>query len=253
MSIASTVIVPARVIPRVREGLYSRAAEVSELIDRASMQGDREEDPSVFVEARRRLDATWRLLDAIGWRNTDDEGDVEVDVAHARMLLAAVGVMLPLLAGWLSDLPDRQERAVEQREYNECLAFQAQLQRVTDEVSVIVPADVAVLLRGALYAQFGRAFEDAPDGMPGVETRAGWAGVLERVDGVRAALEVLGWDAPAQQPPVEVVLDRAMVQALEADLDTWRDLASTRSEPERDRAQARAKVAAIERLLGRRS
>jgi hypothetical protein len=253
MGITSTVIVPARVIPRVREGLYSRAAEVSELIDRASMQGDREENPSMFAESRWRLDAIWRLLDAIGWRNTEDEGDVEVDVAHARVLLTAVGLMLPLLAGWLSDSPDRPGRAASQQEYDECLAFEAQLQRVIEGASVIVSGDVVLMLREALYAQLGRAFEDAPDAAPEVQTRAGWAGVLARVDGVRAALDLLGWDAPAKQPPVEVALDRAMVQALEAELDTWGDLASTHSEPEHDRAEACARVAAIERVLERRS
>jgi hypothetical protein len=56
MSITSTLIVPARVIPRVRESLYVYVRDVSELIDRASMQADREEDPSAFAEARRHLD-----------------------------------------------------------------------------------------------------------------------------------------------------------------------------------------------------
>ncbi len=76
-----------------------------------------------------------------------------------------------------------------------------------------VPAAVVVLLRGALYTELARACEDAPDGMPEAYTRAGWTDVLACIDGACKALDVIGWDAPAQD--VEVELGRAMIDALE--------------------------------------
>jgi hypothetical protein len=63
-----------------------------------------------------------------------------------------------------------------------------------------IPADIAGLLRQALYGQLHGAFEDAPCGLPEEHSRSGWADVLGRIDGVRAALDVIGWDAPARPP-----------------------------------------------------
>jgi hypothetical protein len=113
-----------------------------------------------------------------------------------------------------------------------------------------VPADVVVLLRGALYTDLARAFEDAPCGMPEAHTRAGWTDVLARIDGARNALDVLGWDAPTRQQDAEVELDRAMIDALEADMDSWEwlaDAVTTESAPGRRRAAAKA--TAIKRFL----
>jgi hypothetical protein len=41
-------------------------------------------------------------------------------------------------------------------------------------IATTMPADVAVLLRGALYAELRRACEDAPGAMPESNTRTGW-------------------------------------------------------------------------------
>jgi len=248
---ATTVTVPARVIACVRAGVYARVQGVCELIEGASMQLSRDGDPSGFLEARRRLDATWRLLDAIGWRNSDDHGDVEVDVGHAAELAAAVA--LALGAGWLSDMPDGPRRAARRREYDECRAFAVDLQRIVEWASVIVPGDVVVLLRKALYTQLAFTFEDAPVVMPEAQTRAGWAGVLACAEETRAALDVIGWERPAHRQPTCVTLDRAMVQALAFSLESWAYLAGDASEPQAHRAHARAKATLIERFLERRS
>jgi hypothetical protein len=113
-----------------------------------------------------------------------------------------------------------------------------------------IPADVVVLLRGALYTELSRASEDAPGGMPEAHTRSGWADVLARIDGVRKALDVLGWDAPARQQDVEVELDRAMIDALEFDMDLFEWLAAqNRTESAEGRARAAAKAKTIERFL----
>lgn len=113
-----------------------------------------------------------------------------------------------------------------------------------------IPADVVVLLRGALYTELTRACEDAPGVMPEAHTRSGWAGVLARVDGARDALDVLGWDAPARQQDVEVELDRAMIDALEADIDLWEWLAEQdRTETPEGRKRAAAKANTSKKFL----
>ena len=113
-----------------------------------------------------------------------------------------------------------------------------------------IPGDVVVLLRGALYAQLRRACEDAPCGMPAEHSRSGWADVLEQVEGARAALDVMGWDTPTRQQDVEVGLDRAMIDALEADMDLWEWLAEQeRTETAEGRRRAAAKAKTIERFL----
>ena len=113
-----------------------------------------------------------------------------------------------------------------------------------------IPADVAVLLRGALYTELARACEDAPGGMPEAHTRSGWTEVLARIDGARKALDVLGWDAPVRQQGVEVELDAAMIDALEFDMDLFEWLAEqVRTESADGRARAAAKAKTIERFL----
>ena len=113
-----------------------------------------------------------------------------------------------------------------------------------------IPADVVVLLRGGLYTELARACEDAPAGMPEAHTRAGWTDVLEQIEGARAALEAIGWDASTRQHEVEVELDRAMIEALEASADSWGWLSEqVTSETAKGRGQAAAKAATIERFL----
>ena len=113
-----------------------------------------------------------------------------------------------------------------------------------------IPADVVVLLREALYAQLTRAFEDAPVGMPAAQSRSGWTDALRRIEGARTALDAIGWDTPARQQEAEADLDRAMIDALEADADSWEwlaDAVKTESVERRRRAAARAKT--IKRFL----
>jgi hypothetical protein len=113
-----------------------------------------------------------------------------------------------------------------------------------------IPADVVVLLRGALYTELARASEDAPGTMPETHTRSGWADVLARIDGARNALDVLGWDAPTRQQDMEVELDWAMIDALEADIDLWEWLAEQhRTETPEGRKRAAAKANTSKRFL----
>lgn len=113
-----------------------------------------------------------------------------------------------------------------------------------------VPAEVVVLLRGALYAELGRACEDAPVLMPEAHSLAGWKDVLARIDGVRAALDAIVWDAPAEQQDTAVTLDAAMREALQADLDHWQWTAqAAHLESVEGRQQAASRAELIERFL----
>jgi hypothetical protein len=115
---------------------------------------------------------------------------------------------------------------------------------------IIIPAQIVVLLRGALYADLRRACEDMPAGTPESHERAGWADVLARLDGARGALDVIGWAAPAEQQDVTVTLDSAMIEALEDDTDLWDWLSrQEKTESAEGRQQARAKADMIERFL----
>lgn len=88
---------------------------------------------------------------------------------------------------------------------------------MVEQERTTIPAQVVVLLRGALYTELTRACEDMPDTMPETHERTGWADVLARLDGARGALDVIGWEAPAEQQDVTVVLGMAMIEALEAE------------------------------------
>jgi hypothetical protein len=113
-----------------------------------------------------------------------------------------------------------------------------------------IPADIAGLLRQALYGQLHGAFEDAPCGLPEEHSRRGWTDVLARIDDTRAALDMIGWDAPARQHAVEVELDRAMIDALQADADTLESIAeAVTTETAQGRRRAAATAKTIKRFL----
>lgn len=90
---------------------------------------------------------------------------------------------------------------------------------MTSKTTVRMPAQVVVLLRGALYTELQRACEDAPASTPEYKTRRGWAPVLERIDAAVGALDVLGWEQPVEQQSLTITLNRTMVEALETDAE----------------------------------
>jgi hypothetical protein len=114
----------------------------------------------------------------------------------------------------------------------------------------LIPADVAALLREALYTQLTQACEDMPDETPAAQSRSGWVDVLRRIEGAFTALDAIGWAAPARQQDVEVELDRAMIDALEADIDSWESLAdAVTTETAQGRRRAATKAETIKRFL----
>ncbi|MGA9876450.1 MAG: hypothetical protein WBQ21_11645 [Solirubrobacteraceae bacterium] len=121
---------------------------------------------------------------------------------------------------------------------------------MVEQEPVTIPAQVVELLRGALYYELTRACEDMPDTMPKTRERAGWADVLARIDGARDALDLIEWDAPAEQRDVTLVLDATMIEALEDDADLWDWLShQEKTESAEGRERARARADTIEQFL----
>ncbi len=116
---SSTVTIPAQVVPRLREGTYTRVHDLADLMVDGARRANRDDDPSALLKLREQLDGTWRLLDASGWRTAEDHAAVVVYSEHLAAVLAAVEAMLPLMAEWLADLADddpaRTEREDEDR------------------------------------------------------------------------------------------------------------------------------------------
>jgi hypothetical protein len=107
-------------------------------------------------------------------------------------------------------------------------------------ITTTMPGEVAVLLRGALYAELGRACEDAPVTVPECKTRAGWTPVLSRINSALDGLSAIGWVEPDEQEAVTIALDAALIEVLEADAEQW----EWTSEQERiESAEGRARAA----------
>jgi hypothetical protein len=117
-------------------------------------------------------------------------------------------------------------------------------------ITTTMPAEVVVLLRGALYAELMRACEDAPGVMPEYKTRAGWMPVLNRLNSAASGLGALGWSEPAEQEPLKVSLDAALIEVLEADAEQWEWLSEQdKLETAEGRARAAGYAATIECFL----
>jgi hypothetical protein len=64
-------------------------------------------------------------------------------------------------------------------------------------ITTTMPAEVVTQLRGALYAELGRACEDAPVARPESHTRAGWTPTMRRLNGALSGLNMIGWATPS--------------------------------------------------------
>jgi hypothetical protein len=121
---STTHVIPALVVPRVREGTYTRVHDLADAMVDGSRRANLDDDPSVLVKIREQLDDTWRLLDAIGWRTAEDRAAVVVYSEHMDAVLAAVEEMMPMLAQWLADLPaDDPRRPEKHDEYQQTAEF----------------------------------------------------------------------------------------------------------------------------------
>ena len=117
-------------------------------------------------------------------------------------------------------------------------------------ITTTMPGEVAVLLRGALYAELGRACEDAPATVPECKARAGWTPVLSHINSTLAGLSAIGWVEPDEQEPVTIALDAGLIEVLEADAEQWEWASEQeRIESAEGRARAARHTTTINRLL----
>ncbi len=248
MSNNNMVVIPARIISQVREGIEAVARDVAEAIDHAASRGE-------LFACRDRLGGVCALLDCLDRRLPEDAAVLEVDLGeHGTTLAAVVDVMCPVLETAVDELSDddpaRPEREAEHRLM---LELQASVGVVLGrEGVVVVPGDVVVMLRGALFLELA---DFAGDLEPVAGTAAhlrdrGWVEPVARFDRVRAVLDQLGWES--RDPEVDVVLDmrwygQAIRDALERELDSLRDLAQEDAGAQCEWAMASAGV--IERFL----
>jgi hypothetical protein len=124
---STTHVIPALVVPRVREGTYTRIHDLGDALVDGSRRANRDDDPAALLKLREQLDGVWRLLDAIGWRTAEDHAVVVVYAEHMAAVRAAVEEMLPLMAEWLADDPDKPGR---EQEYQALSEFAATLRSV---------------------------------------------------------------------------------------------------------------------------
>lgn len=78
----SKLTIPAELVRTLRIGLHSELGEAASEIDAISYHPGREEYPEWYEESLAQLDGARALLDAIGWGETQQRVEVEIDLAE---------------------------------------------------------------------------------------------------------------------------------------------------------------------------
>lgn len=245
---STTLMIPERAIPRIREGAYAVVRDVAERIDQAASVED-------LFAARDRLCGVCGLLARIDGSSPEGAAEAGLDGdEYAAALAAVLGLILPLLKGWLAELaeddPDRPGCEVE---YRLMCDLQASVRSVLGwSGTIAIPADVLGELRGGLFSLLIDVAGDL-DGVlvrPAHKRDRGWVGPVARFDRVRSLLDLIGWERRAPERDVEVDLcwyGQTVEEALARELDSMRYLANVKSVQQR--AWATRHVEAIERFL----
>jgi hypothetical protein len=101
---STTLTIPAKLIPDVRESLFSLMGDAAEEIERTLMHPDRELYPEWFEKERKQLEDVFALLDLIGWPADGESREVEVDLReYGWSLKEALDSFLPLMEGELEE------------------------------------------------------------------------------------------------------------------------------------------------------
>jgi hypothetical protein len=244
----NTVVIPARIIPEVREGIEAVSRDVAEAIDHATGRGE------LFV-ARDRLGGVCALLDCLDRVAREDAVGVEVDGGeHGATLAATVDVMCSVLQTAVDELseddPARGEREVE---YRLMLELQASVGLALGRAGVVlVPGDVVAMMRGALFLELANVtgvLEPVVSTMAHLRDR-GWVEPVARFDRVRAVLDLIGWEDRDREVDVEVDMrcyGQAVRDALAVEIDAMRFLAQVDDGHRFDWAMAN--IGVIERFL----
>jgi hypothetical protein len=248
MSNNNTVVVPARVISQVREGIEVVARDVAEAIDYSGGRGE-------LFGARDRLGGVCALLDCLDRMQREDAAGVEVDTGeHGATLAAAVDVMCLVLQRAVGDLSEDDPVWLDREA--EC-RLMVELQESVGSVLgrpgvVVVPGDVVVGLREGLFSELAHFVGDLDQVVvrPAHMREGAWVEPVARFDRARAVLDLIGWEN--RDPEVDVEVDmrwygQATRDALGMELDSMRHLAEAEEGQECERAMASAGI--IERFL----
>jgi hypothetical protein len=251
----STITIPAAVIPRLRDGVQQQLAHAAETIKDEAEAYEKDTPP---LEARAETDRAWALLDALGWAGGVPDS-IDVDVReHGNGLRAAIDSMVTSLSEVIAELPDgdpiRAERVEELQALREFegAALRAIESDRTEPRVILVPADVAVQLRGALFADLSRAGADLEEACSTTEP-GDFAAPVGKLRRLFAVLDDIGWVKETVSPEA-LTIDhrhlRVVVDTLEDDREGWEwtsEQPQLEDLPGRERAKATAET--IERFL----
>jgi len=114
-----------------------------------------------------------------------------------------------------------------------------------------VPVAAVPRLREALHSQLGNVAEELSEIVVSPERALDdWSEPVERFDGVRAVLDVIGWNDRTRECDTEIDLDQhreVIVEALRDELDLEHYLMSEKGRAaKRQRQKARARARTIE-------
>jgi hypothetical protein len=127
---SSTLMIPPAVVPRLREGAVALLTSLGAELSDATWY------PEQCEPLYEQVQEQWRLLDAIGWSDEDDTGEmIEADIASiGKPLRVAVDEMAPSLAQWLGEMDaDDAERPARADELRLVQQFQIIAHRATGE------------------------------------------------------------------------------------------------------------------------
>jgi len=107
---STTLTIPAKLIPDLRESLFSLMGDASEEIERTLTHPDRELNPEWFEKERKQLEDVFALLDLTGWPADGESREVEVDLRRFGLSLKeALESFLPLIEGELEEADANDE------------------------------------------------------------------------------------------------------------------------------------------------
>lgn len=101
---STTLTIPAKLVPDVRESLFSLMGDAAEEIGRTLTHPDRELYPEWFEKERKQLEDVFALLDLIGWPADGESREVEVDLRrYGQSLNDALASFLPVIESELEE------------------------------------------------------------------------------------------------------------------------------------------------------
>lgn len=112
---STTLRIPASVMWDIREAVFSAMHDASQNVGEPVTLREHEQHPEWFVQGRGELEQLWAILDIIGWRETDQEQDVELDRdKYGQTILDAAANHAELYPTWEKEADVTDEGRAEQ-------------------------------------------------------------------------------------------------------------------------------------------